>query len=153
MKPHKQISITSLVGTGREINRIAPNTDRIDKDLVVKDLFNVNNTETQQLHGQKFRRLGIRSSTGESVFSLATNEFLTAVTSLVDAPTIGLPKPQLVGPGKTYIVKDEAGGAASTTITIVSVGEETIDGSTSASISTNYQSKTFYSNGSNWFVI
>lgn len=125
---------------------------RTDKNLVLKDFFIANDQEVQMLKGQKFKRLGIRSSTGESVFSIAFTDFLVGVTSLVDAPTIGLPRPKLAGAGKYYIIKDEVGGAATTTITIQSVGEETIDGSSTSTLTTNYQAKRFYSDGANWFT-
>jgi hypothetical protein len=74
------------------------------------------------------------------------------VTALAVATTIGLPLPSLVGTGKTFIIKDEVGGATTTNITIASEGEKTIDGSSSTTLSTNYQFKQFYSDGSNWFT-
>lgn len=99
------------------------------------------------LRGQKIARIG----TG-TTYSTAATDFLIGVTSLVNAPTIGLPRPKFVGPGKTYVIKDEVGGAATTTITVVSQGEETIDGASSFAISTNYEAITFYSDGANWFI-
>ena len=57
-----------------------------------------------------------------------------------------------MGNGKTYIIKDEIGGAATTTITVRSAGEENIDGASSATLTTNYTVKSFYSDGANWFT-
>ena len=131
----------------------SPNVTRTDKTLVVKDFFIANDTEVQMLKGQKFNRLAVTSTTGNSVFSIAVVDYLIGVTSLADAPTVGLPRPKFVGVGKTYIVKDESGGASSTTITVVSSGEETIDGATSATITSNYDSRVFYTDGTNWFII
>ncbi len=130
----------------------APNVVRTDKTLVVKNFFNVNDSETQQLHGQKFRRTGISTLITGAVYSMAANQFLLGITNLSYAPSIGLPLPSLVGPGKAYIVKDEAGGAATTTITVLSAGEKTIDGAATTTLTTNYQAKSFYSDGANWFT-
>lgn len=119
------------------------------KDLFVKEVFGVTNTESFQKKGQRLARTGFSGAN----YTLATSDYLIGITSLALAPTIGLPRPSLVGTGKTFIVKDEAGGAGTTTITIRSAGEETIDGATTATLTTNYQAKQFYSNGSVWFVI
>ena len=118
------------------------------KDLYIKEVFSVTNTEVSQNKGQRLGRVSISGST----YTTATSDYLVAVTSLALAPTIGLPRPSLVGTGKTFIVKDEVGGAATTTVTIVSAGEETIDGASSATITTNYGSKDFYTNGTAWFT-
>lgn len=131
----------------------APNVVRTDKTLIVKDFFIANDKEVQMLKGQRINHVVYNSnSTNSSVYSMSATDFLLGVTSLAYAPSIGLPLPALVGNGKTYIVKDEAGGASTTTITIISDGEKLIDGASSTTLTTNYQSKSFYSDGSNWFV-
>lgn len=126
----------------------SPNVARTDKDLLIKDFFNFTNTEFVNKKGQKFARTVFTGS----VYSSTTTDYLIAVTGLSTTVTIGLPRPKLVGVGKTYVIKDEVGGAATTTITVVSQGEETIDGASSYSISTNYQSNSFYTDGANWFI-
>lgn len=131
----------------------APNTLRTDKDLIIKDLFNVNNVEVQMLRGQKFSRKSVSTLITGATYSVSASEYLIGVTSLSYAPLISLPRPSLVGAGKTYIVKDEAGGAATTTITISSAGEKTIDGAANTTLTANYQSKQFYTDGSNWFTV
>lgn len=131
----------------------SPNVTRTDKTLVVKDFFIADDTNVRFLRGQIINRKVFGSnSTLSSVYTMAVTDFLLGVTSLAYTPSVGLPRPSLVGIGKTYIVKDEVGGAASTTITIQSDGEKTIDGAASTTLTTNYQSKSFYSDGSNWFI-
>lgn len=130
-----------------------PNLQRLDKDQNIKDRHIVTDQETKMLHGQKIRRTFFNTVASGSVYSLATNEYLLGVTNLSYAPTIGLPQPKLVGEGKTYLIKDEAGGAGTTTITIVSAGEETIDGASTTTLINNYALKGFYSDGANWFII
>ena len=55
--------------------------------------------------------------------------------------------------GRTYTIKDESGAAATNTITVATEGSETIDGSATDLISDNYGSKTYYSDGTNWFTV
>lgn len=125
------------------------NVLRTAKNLEIKTVFSVNDQEVAFKKGQRFNRTAIANAN----YTLSTSDYLLAVTDLtLLAPNIGLPLPSLVGVGKTFKVKDEMGGAASTTITIASDGEKLIDGASSATITTNYQSKTFYTDGANWFT-
>lgn len=126
------------------------NTLKTAKDLYIKEVFSVTDKETSQKKGQ---RIG-RTTVANANYTLFTSDYLLGVTDLtLLAPSIGLPLPSLVGVGKIFKVKDEVGGAATTTITIASDGEKTIDGASSVTITTNYGSKSFYSDGSNWFTI
>lgn len=121
---------------------------RINKDFSVKELFTVTNSETSINRGQRFKRIGVRGVSN----SISTSDFLIGITALAVAPTIGLPDARKIGVGKTFIVKDEVGGAATTTITVRSDSERTIDGSATSTITTNYGAKSYYSDGSNWFT-
>jgi hypothetical protein len=118
------------------------------KDLIIKAVFSVKNNEVSLLKGQRFSRTAVRGA----VTTISASDYLIGVTALAVATSIGLPRPSKAGPGKTYIIKDEAGGANTTNITIRSDGEKTIDGATSTTLNTAYQSKQFYSDGSNWFT-
>ncbi len=124
------------------------NVERIDKTLSVKDFYIFNDNEAINRKGQKFNRLGVSGSN----YTVTSQDFLIGITSLILAPSIGLPRPSLAGNGKNYIVKDEVGGAATTTITVRSEGEATIDGASSSTITTNYGSKEYYTNGVSWFT-
>lgn len=129
----------------------SPNVTRTDKTLVIKDFYIANDNEFINKRGQKVGRLAIDTRVTGAVYSSAAQDYLIGLTHLSYAPIIGLPKPSLAGIGKVYLVKDEVGGATTTTITIVSDGEKLIDGATSATISANYDSKGFYTDGANWF--
>lgn len=118
------------------------------RDLLVKDVFVVNDNEVAQKKGQRLGRTAVRGA----VTTVSTSSYLIGVTALAVATSIGLPRPSQVGVGKTYIIKDEAGGATTTNITIRSEGEKTIDGASSTTLSANYQVKRFYTDGSNWFT-
>lgn len=54
--------------------------------------------------------------------------------------------------GRSILVVDEAGSAGTNAITIDTEGSETIEGSSSTSISTNFGTATLESNGTNWVV-
>ena len=127
------------------------NITRTDKTLNVKDRFIHNDKEFINKLGHTFARTPFSTLSG-SVYSVAVSDYLIGVTSLSYAASVGLPRPRDVGTGKTFIVKDEVGGAGTTTITIRSAGEETIDGASTATITTNYASKSFYTDGQAWFV-
>lgn len=124
-------------------NKLATN-----KDLAIKSFFTINDTGVSSLLGQRIGRIAVRGA----VTTLSTSSYLIGVTALAVATSIGLPHPSQVGVGKTYIIKDEAGGATTTNITIRSEGEKLIDGASSTTLSTNYQVKRFYTDGSNWFT-
>jgi len=55
--------------------------------------------------------------------------------------------------GRIYTIKDESGAAAANNITVATQGSETIDGSATDTISEDYGSKIYYSDGSNWFTV
>lgn len=114
----------------------------------IKDVFDATDKEFRQFAGQKFKRTAVSGASN----TISAADYFIAVTSLALAPTIGLPLPSLVGAGKTFVVKDEVGGAATTTITVTSAGEKNIDGSSSTTLTANYQSKSFYTDGANWFT-
>lgn len=126
----------------------APNLLATSKDLKVKKLFHITNSEVSSVGGQKFGRKQVSGS----VYTTSAEDYLLAVVSFGVAPNIGLSYPPQAGIGKTFIVKDEVGEANTTNITIRSVGERTIEGASSTTISTNFGSKSFYTDGSNWFT-
>lgn len=132
----------------RDFEYSLQNILKTSKDFYIKEVLSVTNIEVSQKRGQKFGRTAVRGA----VTTITTSDYLIGVTDLAVATSIGLPKPSQAGAGKTYIIKDEAGGATTTNITIRSEGEKLIDGSSSTTLSANYQSKQFYTDGSNWFT-
>lgn len=142
-RPHTQLRHALVGGDFYS----SSNLIRTDRDFIVKDVFSVSNDNARFLRGQVVSRTAVSGN-----YSTAVRDFIVGVTSLISAPTIGLPRPKNVGAGKTYIIKDEVGGAGTTTITVRSEGEETIDGATTSTLTTNYQSRRYYTNGATWFT-
>ena len=66
--------------------------------------------------------------------------------------TVTLPTAQL-RKGRIYTIKDESGAAASNNITVATEGSETIDGAATDVINVDYESKSYYSDGTNWFIL
>lgn len=128
-----------------------PNTARTDKDLIVKDLFNVNNIETQQLHGQKVKLKQVRSGDSDT-YNLLLTDYILGVKDVTISRTVKFPKPSLAGLGKVYVVKDISGSASATTITISPFDTETINGDTSDSLNTNFAVRSYFTDGTNWFT-
>lgn len=126
---------------------------RSDKTLNIKDKFLINESDIIMRLGQTWKRTAVNTLVTGSVYSVTTNDFLIGVTNLSYAPTIGLPQPRLVGEGKAFVIKDEAGGAGTTTITIVSTDGVLLDGATSVTLPNNYSSRTMYTDGANYFTI
>lgn len=55
--------------------------------------------------------------------------------------------------GKQQIIKDAGGAAGTNTITVATLGTETIDGQSTQPISNNFGSITVISNGTDWFLV
>ena len=68
------------------------------------------------------------------------------------AVTITLPTAE-VRKGRVYTIKDESGAAASNNITVATEGSETIDGASTDVVDINYEAKSYYSDGTNWFTM
>ena len=125
---------------------------RTNKDFNVKDQVIIDDYEMRFLGGLRFNRKAFNTLVEGSVYSVTRKDYYIGITHLSYAPTVGLPSPKLAGVGKTYLIKDEAGGAATTTITIRSDGDALIDGGTTATMTGNYDSRMFYTNGEQWYI-
>lgn len=84
----------------------------------------------------------------------ATDPDYIGITSTAAARTVTLPAASAVSAGRTFVVKDESGAAATNNITVQRAGSDTIDGATTKVINTNYGSARLYSDGaSKWFSV
>lgn len=149
---HTQASLSQPLNPVGQDFVSSPNVFRLDKTLNIKDRIILNDKELVNKIGQTFGRTAFSTLVSGSVYTVSTSDYLIGITSLSYAPFVGLPRPRDVGPGKAYIIKDEVGGAATTTITIQSDGYETIDGASTSTITTNYGTRDLYTDGANWFT-
>lgn len=88
-------------------------------------------------------------------YSAVSGDCVIGVTSTAAARTITILNAASVSQGRLMVVKDQSGAAATNNITVKSAGG-TIDGvaaGTGVAIATNYGSLSFYSDGTNWFII
>ena len=66
--------------------------------------------------------------------------------------TVILPAAADAGEGYVLLIKDVEGGAGTNNIVVDASGSQTIDGSATFTIGTNYAAANFFTDGSNWFV-
>jgi len=87
-------------------------------------------------------------------YDLTVNDDILHVTytSTAAVTSLTLPTAQVVD-GRTIVIKDAGGEAATNNITIDTEGSETIDGRAIYTMNNDYESITIYSDGSNWYVI
>ena len=85
-------------------------------------------------------------------YTLATTDHIIIFTNLSTGRTLTLPTAQAVA-GRMVIVKEKDGYASSNNITIATEGSETIDGSSTATLSTNKGTIRLTSDGTNWLII
>lgn len=81
-----------------------------------------------------------------------SNKTFQAITDTTAPRTVQIASADISTVGFVAIVKDESGGAAANNITITTEGSETINGSATATINTNYGAVRLYSNGTNLFT-
>ena len=130
----------------------APNVVRTDKDLIIKDFHNFTDTEAYLGKGQKIKLKRFKDGDA-STLQILLDDFLIGVTDTIISRTVQLPKPELAGIGKLYVISDLSGSALSTTISITPHSTELINGDTSTAINTNYGTMRLTTDGTNWFII
>jgi hypothetical protein len=128
------------------------NIVKTNRDFFVKDAFIVDDLEIQMRRGYRFKRTEFSTLVLGSVYSVTRMDYCIGITNLSYAATVGLPSPKEAGAGKTYLIKDEVGDAATTTITIRSFGDATIDGATSTTIATGFGARMVYTDGNQWYI-
>ncbi|MCP3684644.1 MAG: hypothetical protein GY861_18410 [bacterium] len=113
--------------------------------IQIADAVEGDNDYFYQLQGQRFGRVAVSSG----AYTILANDYAIAYTS--SGGTVTVNDAQCTE-GRNFLLKDESGTAGSNNITIDPEGGTTIDGSTTAVLSTNYSAVQFYCDGSNWFI-
>ena len=102
---------------------------------------------TQNLKIDKVVVVAVEAAT----YSLLATDYILAVSyTTTGTVAITIPTDQCVS-GRIIEIKDSGGNANTNNITITPQAE-TIDGDATSIISTNYNSVSLYSDGSNWFI-
>jgi hypothetical protein len=96
-----------------------------------------------------YKHFAPRTSITSASYAAVSSDAILAV-DYAGTVSITLPSP---ASGKVLIIKDEGGNAGSNTITINSNSSEVIDGASNITITTNFDSVTLISNGTDWFSI
>ena len=156
IKDHEQFNLQTQEEIEKENPQttgwdIAPNVARTDRDLNIKNKYQVTNNEVISQLGHKVK-LHIIKQADSATYTALLDDFIVAVADAGVARTINLPKASLAGSGKVYVIKDASGSISSTTITIDPDGSELIDGDTTYVVSTNFAKVGVYCDGANWFT-
>lgn len=93
-----------------------------------------------------------RTAVADTAYAILTTDFAVVYTSLTAARTATLPTAVGVA-GKIYHIKDGAGAAGTYNITIATTSSQTIDGSLTKTIATNYGALMVISNGANYEIL
>jgi len=96
----------------------------------------------------------ITSNASATVTLTVTDQYFGSTRSLTGACTVTLPLGSSVPAGRQYVIKDEGGqsGNGSRRITIAAAGSDTIDGSATRTITSNYGALTVLWTGTRWSV-
>jgi hypothetical protein len=98
---------------------------------------------------QRVGRTGVSTAT----YTILLTDYIIGVTrTSAGACAITLPSAIVAGAGRVYIIKDEAGLSGTNPITVTATAGN-IDGVASFTIDGNYNAFSFYSDGTNWFMI
>jgi hypothetical protein len=92
----------------------------------------------------------VNISDGDSPYTVTATDSYIAVDNGANAVTINLPAGTT---GRKITIYDRSGSASAGTITINRAGSNTINGGTSTTLTTNYQSVTLLFNVGNWTII
>ena len=97
----------------------------------------------------------VTANSGATYNVTATDQYVGTTRSATGTGTITLPLGSTVSVGRQYIVKDEGGqsGNVFRRITVAASGSDTIDGSATRSITSNYGALTVLWTGTRWSVI
>ena len=97
----------------------------------------------------------VTANSGATYNVTTTDQYVGTTRSATGTGTITLPLGSTVSVGRQYIVKDEGGqsGNVFRRITVAASGSDTIDGSATRSITSNYGALTVLWTGTRWSVI
>lgn len=132
-----------------------PNGFLKSEDVLKQYVVNVDNDITKLfLAVQRLQNLGFnfaaRTAVADTAYSALSTDVIIAYSTLTAGRQITLLAASAVS-GQIFIIKDEAGAAATYTITIATVSGN-IDGAATKTITSNYGVVRVYSNGTNYFT-
>jgi len=95
---------------------------------------------------------GLVVTTGDAAATIGSGETYHGVTALTAGRILTLPPANSLQDGDELIIQDESGAAGTHTITISRAGSDTINGSTSVTITSNYGRRRLIKRGSGaWY--
>jgi hypothetical protein len=120
----------------------------VESSTTVTELGYLNNV-TSDIQAQLDSKTGYNVQTNSGTFTATAGQTILINTSTV-AADVTLP----AAINNTFLIlKDASGNATANNITVSGQIGENIDGSASIVMDSNYESKTFVSDGSDWYII
>lgn len=83
-------------------------------------------------------------------YSVELTDYYLGIDTTLNTVDLTLPAASTATEGQTYVIKDEGGNAFVNNINVLAT--DTIDGSTSVTLSSPYASMSLYTDGANWFI-
>jgi hypothetical protein len=102
---------------------------------------------------QIFGGLKLNRRNTNTTITASTTDYYIGTNTTNGILSIRLPDAANLLDGQTYVVKDEAGTAASNNVTILASGSQTIDGQNSVILESPFASIQLYCNGTNKYFI
>lgn len=132
-----KITIDDTTG-GRNIQLNATNLTQVNSNRIL-------------LNGSvQFKRTAVNNAD----YVIPATDYLISMENLSASRTVTVPDASTIFAGRTFIIKDADGLAATWNIVLDPAGTDTIDGAATMTMATNYQSVTLMSDGvSNWEVV
>ena len=148
--------VTETLGTARTSlglgTAATKNTGTSNGDVVLLDATGLPIVDGSQLTGITVAAPTITSASPSSDYTISThagNEEIYILTPSADV-NVNLPAASTCGSGYKYHIKNMA---SANTLTVDANSTETIDGSTTYTISNQHEAVTLITNGASWFII
>ena len=139
-------SFASEGGTG--MGRTAGVANTLFLSTAANERVRINTEKTEFFHGMAYKRTAV----GNTNYTVLATDYLIEYTSLSAPRTVTLPT-AVGAAGQVYIIKDGTANAGTSNITIATTSSQTIDGSSTATISVAHGQLAVYSDGANWQIL
>lgn len=137
---------------------IIPNLSSLEDDVHSVINILVQYLNLQDLAVQSWSKLSVQGALATRVnpvsaaYLISDLDQIVLVDSTSGVVTVTLPSAVTI-PGRRYTIKDWLGKSATHTITIATTASQLIDGSSTQTLTTNYQAIEVVSDNANWAII
>lgn len=139
--------VGTVISTGYQLNDANTNITEVSSEMTFEDVVAGTTTLLE------LQTINLFTDVITSTYSTTATDVVLGVSyTSTGTCVITLDTDEVIS-GRKIIIKDTGGNAGSNNITINTENSETIDGSASFTISTNYDKVTLISDSTNWFIL